>query len=124
MAAHGRLKNEFTEDEKCHNFMRWLIFQFIIPGTDKIDQMLSKCGDVRNAKVAKSRRNNNFVDPKSDTFNYNLVKGKPFNGDFHTGAPSGAGSHFAIYPGTKWCGYENVAESMEDLGMHHRNFSI
>ena len=21
---HARLKNEFTEDEKCHNFMRWL----------------------------------------------------------------------------------------------------
>ena len=24
MAAHARLKNEFTEDEKCHNLMRWL----------------------------------------------------------------------------------------------------
>ena len=24
MAAHGRLKNEFTEDEKCYNLMRWL----------------------------------------------------------------------------------------------------
>ena len=23
-AAHARLKNEFTEDEKCHNLMRWL----------------------------------------------------------------------------------------------------
>ena len=80
--------------------------------------MLSKCGDVRNAKLLKSRRNNNFVDPKSDTFNYNLVKGKPFRGDFKTGAPSGAGSHFAIYPGTKWCGYENIAESMEDLGIY------
>ena len=21
---HARLKNEFTEDEKCHNLMRWL----------------------------------------------------------------------------------------------------
>ena len=27
MAAHARLKNEFTDDEKCHNLMRWLIFQ-------------------------------------------------------------------------------------------------
>ena len=25
MAAHARLKNEFTEDEKRHNLMRWLI---------------------------------------------------------------------------------------------------
>ena len=24
MAAHARLKNEFTEDEKCHNLMTWL----------------------------------------------------------------------------------------------------
>ena len=24
MAAHARLKNEFTEDEKYHNFMSWL----------------------------------------------------------------------------------------------------
>ena len=24
MAAHACLKNEFTEDEKCHNLMRWL----------------------------------------------------------------------------------------------------
>ena len=25
MAAHARLKNEFTEDEKYHNLMSWLI---------------------------------------------------------------------------------------------------
>ena len=25
MAAHGHLKNEFSEDEKYHNLMRWLI---------------------------------------------------------------------------------------------------
>ena len=25
MAAHARLKTEFTEDEKCHNLMSWLI---------------------------------------------------------------------------------------------------
>ena len=24
MAVHARLKNEFTEDEKCHNLMSWL----------------------------------------------------------------------------------------------------
>ena len=26
MAVHARLKNEFTEDEKCHNLMSWLIY--------------------------------------------------------------------------------------------------
>ena len=25
MTAHARLKNEFTEDEKSHNLMNWLI---------------------------------------------------------------------------------------------------
>ena len=28
MAAHARLKNEFTEEEKCHNLMRWLNCSF------------------------------------------------------------------------------------------------
>ena len=28
MAAYERLKNEFTEDEKYHNLMRWLINNF------------------------------------------------------------------------------------------------
>ena len=26
MAAHARLNNKFTEDEKCHNLMRWINF--------------------------------------------------------------------------------------------------
>ena len=26
MAAHARLKNEITEDKKCHNLMRWLVW--------------------------------------------------------------------------------------------------
>ena len=25
MAAHAHLKNDFTEDEKCHNLMSWLV---------------------------------------------------------------------------------------------------
>ena len=90
-------------------------------GTDKIEQMFSKCGNLKASKQTKTRRtNDDFVDPPTDTFNYNLVKGMPFEGDFHTGAPSGAGSHFAIYPGTKWCGYENIAENMEDLGKRYK----
>ena len=28
MAGHARLKDEFTEDEKYHNLMRWLIYHF------------------------------------------------------------------------------------------------
>ena len=28
MAAHAHLKNEFTEDEKCHNPMSWLKYKF------------------------------------------------------------------------------------------------
>ena len=27
-AAHSRLKNEFTEDEKYHNLMRWLNYRY------------------------------------------------------------------------------------------------
>lgn len=46
-----------------------------------------------------------------------MFQNKPFHGDFGTGAPSGAGTHFAIYPGTKWCGFQNVAKNMQDLGM-------
>ena len=29
MAAHARLKNEFSEEEKSHNLMIWLIYIFI-----------------------------------------------------------------------------------------------
>ena len=29
MAAHARLKNEFTEEEKYHNFMSWLICNYV-----------------------------------------------------------------------------------------------
>ena len=30
MAVHVRLKNEFTEDEKCHNLMSWLISFLVV----------------------------------------------------------------------------------------------
>ena len=30
MAAHALFKNEFTEDEKCHNLMRWLIYEVFL----------------------------------------------------------------------------------------------
>ena len=31
MAAYAHLKNEFMEDEKCHNLMRWLsLYTFVM----------------------------------------------------------------------------------------------
>ena len=31
MAVQARLKNEFTEDEKCQNLMSWLIYRPLHP---------------------------------------------------------------------------------------------
>ena len=47
MAAHASLKNEFTEDEKYHNLMSWLIYRILgtnglIPYT--INQFTSPIG--------------------------------------------------------------------------------
>ena len=36
MAAHARLKNESTEDVKCHNLMSWLNFGVIWPSLEKL----------------------------------------------------------------------------------------
>ena len=33
MAAHARLKNGFTEEEKNHNLMSWLIWYLIMDPT-------------------------------------------------------------------------------------------
>ena len=35
MAGHAFLKNEFTEDEKCHNLMTWLINVFQVTDIKK-----------------------------------------------------------------------------------------
>ncbi|KAL4223478.1 Protein interacting with cyclin A1 [Mactra antiquata] len=88
-------------------------------GDELIKEMIKKC--VHYTTVYKRDTNTNNVDNVDGdySFNHQLVQGKPFGGDFGTGAPSGAGSHFAIYPGTKWCGYENVASNMSDLGVHN-----
>ena len=37
MAGHVRLKNEFTEDEKYHNLMTWLIWCYF---TDKVAEQV------------------------------------------------------------------------------------
>ena len=36
MAAHARLKNEFTEDGKCHNLVSWLIVFMIWPRSARV----------------------------------------------------------------------------------------
>ena len=36
MAVHARLKEEFMEDEKCHNLMRWLILELQHNKTSKM----------------------------------------------------------------------------------------
>lgn len=82
-------------------------------GEEQIELMKQKCG------LYQTRTRRDSTGHPDDSFNNDLVKNKPFQGDFKTGAPSGSGSHFAIFPGTKWCGYENVAENMEDLGVHN-----
>ncbi|XP_052802821.1 uncharacterized protein LOC128233010 isoform X1 [Mya arenaria] len=83
-------------------------------GQKKIKQMKKKCREYQTS----ARRATSADD--HDTFNHDLAKTMPFKGDFETGAPSGAGSHFAIYPGTKWCGFQNVASNMQDLGVHNQ----
>ena len=40
MAAHARLQNEFTDDEKCHNLMRWLVLIKRIPSSQSIPYMI------------------------------------------------------------------------------------
>ena len=41
MAAYAHLKNEFTEDEKCHNLMSWLIWD---PGLNYLTTVISGYG--------------------------------------------------------------------------------
>ena len=56
MATHARLKNEFTEEEKCHRLMNWLIcivtplqqasiftLSHHIPKQNKSESVLSTC---------------------------------------------------------------------------------
>ena len=37
MAAHARLKNEFSKDEKSHNLMIWLISSLLLLKSEKMD---------------------------------------------------------------------------------------
>ena len=47
MAAHARLKNEFTEDEKYHTLMSWLIY-----GADPVPtEKFSQAPDYSNGKI-------------------------------------------------------------------------
>ncbi|KAL3857992.1 hypothetical protein ACJMK2_012611 [Sinanodonta woodiana] len=78
-------------------------------GQDYVKDMFEKC--LQNKVLEKSRRDHNVV--PNDTFD-----GMPFKPDYKTGQPDGNGAHLAIFPGTKWCGYENNAKDMNDLGVH------
>ena len=41
MAAHVCLKNEFTEDEKCHNLMNWLVREASSSNPHNVNEMLT-----------------------------------------------------------------------------------
>ena len=49
MAAHARLKNEFTEDEKCHNLMGWLKLHLVSDNT--LQNLLSQIFDIIHSHV-------------------------------------------------------------------------
>ena len=58
MAAHACLKNEFTEDEKYNNLMRWLKY-FVHDFSDASDckDFMSNSSDIRDKmKVSKDRK--------------------------------------------------------------------
>ena len=52
MAAHERLKNESTEDEKCHNLMSWLVcllsvvYRQLVVNFDQTETDVDGVGDV------------------------------------------------------------------------------
>ena len=46
MAAHARLKNEFTEGEKCHNLMSWLI---CLPEKKLFTWLSTRFGGIKEA---------------------------------------------------------------------------
>ena len=48
MAAHARLKNGFTEDEKCHNLMSWLLIFFPVPCPTKTETI--SCGKRKKSQ--------------------------------------------------------------------------
>ncbi|KAJ8312943.1 hypothetical protein KUTeg_010316 [Tegillarca granosa] len=56
------------------------------------------------------------LDRKKKSLDDNLTE-VPFSPE-ETGKPEGPSGSFAIFPGTKWCGYENIAKNESDLGEH------
>ena len=61
MAAHARLKNEFTEDEKCHNLMSWLIFLLTEQATKKRMELI-KLTAMAVIQDLKNKGDNAFKD--------------------------------------------------------------
>ena len=59
MAVHTRLKNEFTEDKKCHNLRSWLICEYkeIVWVWIQLIFLQAELWSVVTAMLKKSRRN-------------------------------------------------------------------
>ena len=58
MAAHARLKNEFTEDKKYYNLMTWLIFQYGQGMTLKAGFLITglTCDYCKHPKISDTRK--------------------------------------------------------------------
>ena len=55
MAAHARLKNEFTEDEKYHNLMRWPLQSIITKSLDVVSPFcIQVVNQVKSSYILKS----------------------------------------------------------------------
>ena len=52
MAAHAHLKNEFTEDEKCHNLMSWLKLTFLRQKVDIALVIVIKVLPIRSSALS------------------------------------------------------------------------
>ena len=56
MAAHARLKNEFTEDEKYHNHMTWLNWSSYLQEIALIAVVDSLSMSVRGSQLIFNRK--------------------------------------------------------------------
>ena len=70
MAAHARLKNEFTEDEKCLNLMSWLISPFEKQIMKKIDKLQ---GTLKKISENVSKLTNLISESKENTTSKEVV---------------------------------------------------
>lgn len=67
----------------------------------------SLAGEIKESAISLHKDKRNGVDGKN----------QPFTPE-KTGDPAGKTFNPAIFPGTKWCGLNNIATSYNDLGMY------